>query len=256
MLDSHVFGVVNYGTADSVIRYFYSVKSAMREEKFKFLVCDNFSNPDERVKLDNFKRIHDNFILLYQENIGYGRGLNVILSYITEKYYDQRLRVILSNSDLELNRYVVQNFKERTAYIPVINGRRSLFLNTLQKNILILMKMNIFSEYFLGFLFRTAVLKIFRYCNAQPWTCHGSVFILDYTVSEVFESIFNEDTFLYSEELEFGSYVEFFGYEWSFLDYSFSHRGSESISKTFSSQYSRNKLYHDSFRNWVKRWSY
>ena len=68
------------------------------------------------------------------------------------------------------------------------------------------------------------------------------------------ENLFNADTFLYSEELEFGSYMERAGVKFIDTEIKYVHTAHAATSKIINSRNDFLRLWKSSFNNWITRW--
>ncbi|MFG6562394.1 glycosyltransferase family 2 protein [Sulfitobacter sp. 1A15299] len=248
--DSQIFfGCVNYNSADEVQNYYNSI--SLNVENFQFVVADAYHSEAAREEI-NIVAKRNNFQIFEVENLGYSHGLNrlIELALMTNAQL-----FVVGNSDLLLASKFPRLSPQSKAYMPtLVEGRRNRnpFLNILQSKYLRLHYLAARYNLFWLFYVNLAALKVLGLLPARPWTCHGSLFIMDRSIANA--KIFNENTFLYSEELEFGSYLSKNGYPLEAIDLRVLHDAHVSTGSTTKNKKKFFKIWRTGFLNWWFRY--
>lgn len=223
----------------------------------RVILVDNFSNAQHRNKIAAYCT-ENGIELITLPNVGYGVALNRAIEYLSS-YRDlgceAQTVLVMGNIDVEF-KYLPSTIPQKKVYIPdATDGVRILnpFLTRCQKKFL---KFHDFAERLdskLILIIGILVLKCTRFFPSKPWAVHGSIFALDLQLATG-AVIFNSNTFLYSEELEFASWVEKNDFELDYSEISYEHTGGVS---TFEYRRSFKKFFSVwkvSFKNWRNRW--
>lgn len=254
----HIFCIVNYGTSNELKSYLDSIDLIFENSNdYTVFIADNYSTEAERLNVRNLKVLHPNLVIAEYENIGYGNALNNLNKLVISIYPNEQLRLVFSNADLKLIFYNEQRFMNGTAYLVNINGRKSLFLTQLQSATIKYFKVeNLFNKIW-TFRVYLVIQNILGFLPSKTFASHGSVMIFDAWSNNLQNKlIFNTRTFLYSEELEFGSWIESMNYRWSNMGWYFKHIESASIKKIYPTNSSKLPLFKLSLINWRRRWKY
>ena len=254
-IDQAVFAAVNYGTPELIVPWVQSIKRL--DQNAHIYLLDNFSTAYCRSKVKGFCK-EMGVELLVSENVGYGRALNILISHIRKKYSkgEKANRVIyIGNLDIE--------YKELPKHIPMGNVAyilkatenrrdRNPFLTRLQKRFLFLHAASLKTRSLFIFQSIILIIKIISLFPSKPWTTHGSVFCFNFDALND-EDIFNEKTFLYSEELEYGSWLDR-SPKTPLISISghYEHQANVSTSMLISSKRDFFNLWRPSFENWLQ----
>lgn len=252
------FVAVNYGTSTLIDVWARSCRAASENEPCKLYLVDNFKSDDERAMV---KKVSDeqDLILIENENVGYGKALNDAFDVIrNESALSEDDLIIAGNLDLEIKRKDVVVSTKPTAYMPMVfqDGKdKNPYIKKIQRPLLPL--------YGLVYLTRSPVLfkavagfiKIFKAFPSRPYTCHGSLFVINGALlKDMTGSIFNPDSFLYVEELEFGEYLAQHRINLTTSEIIVNHIGRVSTAEVTENLNESIRLWAPSWRNWRQRW--
>lgn len=253
----NIFIAVNYCTSSLIHSWVESIVNL--DERALIILVDNFSNISERDKVVQICNLLDITFLLF-DNIGYGAAINRAVDYIHQTFSfrpDCNVIVHAGNLDIEI-KHIPDNFpKGNYAYIMRAqeSGRnRNPFLTNLQKKFVLLHAFSLSLNSIAWFKFVIFLLRLISYIPSPTWTVHGSLFSVNYSALRLKGPIFDANSFLYSEELEFGSWlnhapltkiIECDGkYEHC------AHAATKSINSSASDFF---ELWKPSFRNWLNK---
>lgn len=245
---------VNYGTSEILDAWFESIKNNCSQSLI-YLV-DNFQSSEERSKVRSICLNHGG-ILIESENIGYGRALNLAF----EKMYNLKLTnddvIFAGNLDIQYNS--IPDFMASGKYVYLsraLEGKRNRnpFLTKAQFNVSRLQKYahllkSSYLQRVISLLTRVAGL-----IPSKPWTVHGSLFVFNASLLVEKCPIFNSESFLYCEELEFGSYIYSKGFTIVSSEVEYEHLSHAATSKLGLSRTNINPHWLLSYGNWISRW--
>ena len=250
----YVIGV-NYDSSGSISNWVTSIRNATPNAKI--ILVDNYSNSEERVKCLSLSKELD-FRLLLSDNVGYGKALNLAFTWVKDHSKGESSTILAGNIDITFKTIPKKFECGKFCYIPEVyegNRNRNPFMTRAQKSILPIYNMaySMNSTFFL----KIAMLfnRIVAYVPSKPWAVHGSLFCFDISLLQNSCELFNEDTFLYCEELEFASIVEKEGFDYCNVGLSYHHAAHVSTSKLVTDLSSFMHLWKPAFRNWNKRWN-
>lgn len=251
----NIFIGVNYGTSNLIHKWYESISSLTTE--YEIYLVDNYSSDHERIMA---KKICEELDIefIQSENVGYGQALNKCLRVIRNRYGKRENFLILAgNIDIRFIKLSLELPNGNYVYVAsAMEGKRNRnpFLTVCQKKFLHLHKLSLASGspiVMLGVIF---ILKFIGFFPSRIWTVHGSLFCFNSCILRDSE-IFNDNTFLYSEELEFGSYVQYIsGSEFLNADIVYEHIGHASTSKIISTKADFYNIWNTGFYNWLNRW--
>ena len=238
--------VLNYNDSDTVIKYIEKVKSYKNVRKL--LVVDNCSkdNSVEKIKEYTSDKIE---LIISDKNGGYGYGNNYGIRYLVDKYDSEY--ILLSNPDIIVDEQTIEkmeiflrkndDYAIVAPYMLDINGKKQF--NTAFK---LPSKM----EYIISLGLLAKKIKTFYYNDLekeknvykQVDAVSGSMFLMDSKKMIKF-GMYDEKIFLYCEEVVLGIKMKENKQKIALLlQESFIHNHSVSISKTYKSELSKNKL--------------
>jgi hypothetical protein len=247
-----IFIAVNYNTSGLIEGWYHSIKKTCKESVI--YIVDNFYSEREREKVITVcNRLDVN--VLASDNIGYGRALNKCLSIVKSEYKDciivaGNLDVTFLNfpSDLPVGNYV---------YVcKAMEGSRDRnpFITKFQSRFLFLHKFSIFSDNIFIFMAVIFLIKMAGIFPSKLWAVHGSVFCFSSSLLSD-KNIFNDNTFLYSEELEFASYVEHVSKsQFKMTGIKYQHAAHASTSSIIKKKKDFLAIWKPGYINWRKRW--
>lgn len=248
-----VFISVNYGTCELIQGWVKNVRSFVPDAYF--IIVDNFKSQDERLMVRELSR-ELSFILLEADNIGYGRALNLAISYAKKQLSSSEKIFFAGNLDIKYSSIPMDFPSGKYVYQPrAYEGlrNRNPFLTRLQKKWLFLHFFTLKTNSPYALLFVTSCLKILGFIKSKVWTVHGSLFCFNEQCLYD-ENIFNEKSFLYSEELEFGSYMEMNKCEFISSPLEYYHEAHVATSGLICSKEKFIEIWRPSFINWMGRW--
>lgn len=249
-----IFIAVNYNTSRLIEVWHNSIKKIC-DDNFLYVV-DNFHSELERGRVVAICRrlgIH----VLESENVGYGSALNKCLSIVKSEHKD--CIIVAGNLDVTFLKFPSDLPVGNYVYVcKAMEGSkdRNPFLTTLQSKFLFLHKFSMASD---NIFILTAVIFLIRMVGMFPsklWAVHGSVFCFNSSLLSDM-NIFNENTFLYSEELEFASYVEHISKsEFIFTGITYKHSAHAATSSIIKKKRDFLAIWKPGFANWQKRWGH
>ena len=249
------FIVVNYRTWSHVIS---CVESIVKHSDNSIIVVVDNSDMEIDAKVASVLR-ELNVSVIACKNIGYGQAINKGLHHISSVLIEKKLVVHACNADVvfkHVDRYDAREGSLRF-YVPRLRSKnrntKSKFMNMLNRRFTISISRFYYQR--VGWVFGVvaALQKVILAMPSRVYTTHGCIFIFDFFPSTRNSLVFNENTFLYSEELEFGEYMLKNGFSAVDCHTTVAHEGSVSISKIYSSSEKR-ALFFASLTNWRKRW--
>lgn len=249
-----VFLTVNYGTSSLLSDWVSNIREQVSDPII--VVVDNFKNNEERSKAKHICTSQDVYFV-ESTNQGYGNSLNLGIKYCKENFTLKNAVFFAGNMDIKYLNIPYHLPRGEFVYIPkALEGKRNRnpFLTRLQSVALPLHKLTIKldSVYFL--LFVTTIIKLLGYIPSKLWAVHGSLFCFHSECLHESEEIFNSDSFLYSEELEFASYVEKYLCQFVDSDITYQHDAHAATGDVISSKRAFLNMWKPSFLNWIKRW--
>lgn len=249
-----IFIAVNYNTSELIEGWHDSIKKTCKDNVL--YVVDNFHSELERGRVITIcKRLGVN--VLESENVGYGRALNKCLLIVKSEYKD--CIIVAGNLDVTFLKFPTDIPAGNYVYVcKAMEGSkdRNPFLTVLQSRFLFLHE---FSISFNNIFILKAVIFLIKMAGMFPsklWAVHGSVFCFHSSLlSDI--NIFNDNTFLYSEELEFASYVEHISKsEFKLTGIKYEHVAHAATSSIIKKKRDFLAIWKPGFVNWQKRWGY
>lgn len=253
-MQKNYFISVNYNSCESALLWLKSIRKL--DPRGEVIIVDNYYSEDERRRMQAISDEHK-IVLLTAENIGYGRALNAAFEYLKVKQIPvEDIVIFAGNLDVKFTSIAMKKQHFPSAYVPTVNERnrnRNPFLTTFQRRLLGLHRLSLLSGNRYVFMSVILLLKLARLVPSKIWAVHGSMFIFD---GEVLNNgrMFNEETFLYSEELEFASYLQYNSIPLVDCDVAYEHVGGVATSAIVSSISDFMQIWKPSFINWLNRW--
>ena len=248
---------VNYGTSSIIKKWSDSIKNT--DTDYCLVIVDNFYSDEER---QNTIKLCDQLDIKFipSENIGYGAGLMKGINELIKLELKEGDIIFAGNLDLEYLKLPKQFIQGKFAYVPRViesnKSNRNPFLTLIQAKFQFLYALAAKFESRFLYLLAISVNKILGFIPSKIWTVHGSLFCFNSACISDKELPFNEDSFLYGEELEFGSFVEsnsidFLNYEESIHVFHDSHVATSDL---ISNQTGFINIWSKSFLNWYNKW--
>lgn len=245
---------VNYKSSKCIIPWVESIYHL--DEKANVFLVDNFSSNREREICEKLA-IEYNFILIPSDNIGYGRALNLAFSYLKNNFNPSIKTVVYAgNIDIKYNRIPNNISYGNYVYLSEAvegNRNRNPFLTELQAKILPIYNLVLKTNSVLILKGIIGLNKVIGFIPSNVWAIHGSLFTFNGSLLEHGNTIFNENSFLYCEEIEFASYFHEKKFKIVPSDIIYSHDAHVSTAAVVSDLSDFLKLWKKSFFNWNKR---
>lgn len=252
MLKRNYYLTVNYGSSHHITSWVASIK--LIDKNAVFYLVDNFHSDKELYTVRDIC-IDNDINLIESSNVGYGRGLNIGLSNLLNN--NDCNYIFFGNLDIEFVSLPKLELMDDGVIVPTVleNGlNRNPFLTVLQKKFLFLHKISIYSNSLIVFRFVILIQKFLSFFPSDIWAVHGSQFAISFNLlKNKGSNIFNPNSFLYAEELEFASYFQ----DEKFIQnvgFVVKHTGGISTNEFFSSRREFYDNWKISMRAWFKRW--
>lgn len=249
------FIAVNYGTSDLIESWVSSIRKA--SQNFSIVLVDNFKNQGER-DVVRVLREKLGFNLIELENVGYGQALNKAIDFCLADAQAHDFIVFAGNLDIAYESLPDDLPEGRFVYVAqAMEGERNRnpFLTKMQRRVVGFHRLSLLTNSLFVWMAVILVTKIVGKIPSKIWTVHGSLFIFSSKCIDKNREMFNAQSFLYSEELEFGSYMESKGAKFIDVDIVYRHAAHAATGSVVASRREFMSLWVPSFRNWVKRWA-
>jgi GT2 family glycosyltransferase len=251
------FVAVNYGTSALLPAWFDNIKTVFNNPVI--YVVDNYHSETSRLKAREVCRSNE-ICLIESDNIGYGRALNLAFNKIREDHFitDQDV-VFAGNLDITFTKFPDSVAPGQFVYMLRAmegNRNRNPFLTTTQLYISLLQKYALKKN---SILIQTLISKLTLAAKVIPsknWAIHGSLFVFNGSLLKLNENPFNEESFLYCEELEFASFANRNRFEILKVNGGYNHTAHVATSKLAFDKANLNPYWTQSYKNWLKRWNY
>jgi len=238
---------LNYNDSKTVIEF---VNSIVRFPSVrKIIIVDNCSTDDSLKRLENIQSDKVD-VVKSDKNGGYGAGNNLGIKYLCEKYESEY--ILLANPDVvisentinELEKFI-KNKPEYSVVAPMMTDADGVIQYNSAFKIPRLISYLISFELFLSRKIKPFCYKGIEKTNrsfCEVDSVAGSLFMMNAKDMLRF-GLFDENVFLYSEELVLGIKFKNAGLKMALLaNKSYVHNHSVSISKTYRSACKRNML--------------
>jgi GT2 family glycosyltransferase len=247
-----VFIAVNYGTSHLIAPWSQSIKRCI--ESPVLVVIDNYRSDEERNKVQDLC-ISNGVDFIASNNVGYGRALNHAISSVLSQYKGFDIDFFVGNIDVEYTKIGSLPDGDFVFMATALEGRRNRnpFLTEAQMRFLPLHWLTLQTMSPFVLIVVTTILKVIGYFPSRPWAVHGSVFCFSSRILKR-GCLFNEDSFLYSEELEFASYARSVGAQIVKVDIEYIHIAHASTSNIIKNRKDFLRHWRQSFINWRSRW--
>lgn len=217
---SDVFIVLTYKNTEDVLELLESFKKVLVSD-YKVIIVNNFYSEETRKELEHISKKH-NCDFIPQENNGYGAGNNRGIKFALD-HYDFK-RIVISNPDIVLNKYNTNWFDQAPSgvyggVISNLNGKRQNPLRVFDLNLtnntnyyLLIQhsKMLFYLSIFIAKIHRSLVLCSLRK-NKRVFAVHGSFFLITADLLNRIIPVFDENIFMYGEELDIAKKFKLLG---------------------------------------------
>lgn len=245
---------VNYGTSNLIESWWRHISKHTKDAKF--IIVDNFKSQNERKKVE---KICNNYkiTLIKLDNIGYGKALNIAIKYCVNQQNKVPAIIFAGNLDIEFSHIPKKLEHGNYVYIPkVMEGykNRNPFLTKLQKKVVGLYRVQLPFSSPIALNIMISLTKFLGFFPSPTWATHGALFCFNMQVIDSSLNVFNEESFLYCEELEFASYMEKQGAIFLDSNIACNHIGGVATSSIISSKKDFLKIWKPSMKNWINKW--
>jgi len=251
----YVFIAVNYGTEDYVENWVASIRRCI--EPAKIIIVDNYKSDASRTWMKELAK-EMNFTLIESANIGYGGALNKGVNFaLANSSREENEVFFLSNLDVEFDK-IPPLVDKRSSYLPSVlqNGReRNPFMTVFQRKVIFQYDLAAKLNSVLLLKVAVAITKVLGLIPSQVYAMHGSCFCISKKAISAFDtSIFNDESFLYCEELEFAEYIKKNGVKIEKSEIACKHIGGVATGPFFNTKSAVFPIWRKSWLHWRSRW--
>lgn len=254
----YVFITINYGTSKLIKPWAESIRKNC--SNCILILVDNYYSDEERQNVTSLANDH-NIELIYSDNHGYGKSLNTALKYFKKNLSKSKENdIIFFIGNIDINFLNIPKYlpKEKNVYEPTIKEKRrnrNPFLTKLQSRYRFLYKLASRTESLLIYYIAVTFNKFLGIFPSKTWAIHGSLFCFHYLAIQKNIKIFNENSFLYAEELEFASYMEQNDVNFIKSDILVEHFPHAATIEIVRDRKNFIKIWKKSYDNWLERWN-
>jgi hypothetical protein len=251
----YIFIGVNYNSSCLIEPWVESIKS--KASNYQIIIVDNFSNNNERNKVKSLSE-KLSFKLIESENTGYSKAMNQAL--ILYKNRIKNAVIFCGNLDVTFSN-IPKNLKDGNfVYIPIVKElkrkNRNPFLTNLQKKVIPIYSLSAKRKSVALYYLAIIVNKFIGFIPSKIWAIHGSLFCFNSSlINDTDDLPFNNDSFLYGEEIEFASYIESKNFILVKSKITINHLANATTSLIIKNQRQFINLWAPSFINYIKRWN-
>ncbi len=204
-------------------------------------VVDNYSGQEERERLEEIAR-DTGATVMHRANTGYGSALNAGIDRILASHPEDAL-VLFGNVDVMPvsiggARLGALELPEITVLQDGVD--RNPFLTWSQRRTLPWFGLPLRTGNWASLVAVQAASRLLRFLSSRTWAVHGSMFAATTDQLRSLVPLFDDDVFLYCEELFFARKAERLGYKFTRVPIVVDHIGSVS---TFAVKASREKFF-------------
>ena len=250
---------VNYRTSELIHTWANSAREHIPQ--VELLLVDNFSSGAER---KNVRQICEklSITLILSENNGYGSALNTAFKEIKVNNHITKTDLIMAgNIDLEFENFLEPRKSEVTVYMPKIIERQKLryrnrnpFITQVQLYCVCIFKPLLRCDAQFLIIFIQVLYKFLGYLPSKAKGVHGSLFCFNAGLLNLSANIFNDNAFLYCEEIEFAKFLETNHIAIEPWETVIVHEAHQSISQSFRRNRDRHELWKQSYLEFLNRW--
>ena len=239
---NHVFISVNFNSSHLIDNWIKSINNCSTNSHI--IIVDNFSTVEEREIIREFSKKYS-FKLLEMDNVGYSKAMNQALIFC-KKIFKKGI-IFCGNLDITFLNIPDKIIDGSYVYVPKVieekRNNRNPFLTAKKKSIYI---------YFLAVILN----KITGFFPSKIWAIHGSQFCFNSSlINDSKDLPFNNNSFLYSEEWEFASFIESNNFSFLKSDINVKHFSNATTSILIKDQKDFIKIWAPSFINYINRWN-
>lgn len=253
----YFFLAVNYRTSDKIEGWTNHIRA--HNINTDLYVVDSFSDENEReraTKICNRLGVK----IIYSENFGYGNSLNVGLDIIKKDAVDEMKYAIFifGNLDVSFLKVSCKSLDTACAFMPkIMEGRRNRnpFMTKLQRKFVWVYWPAAIAKSNILFLIAALFIRIIGKIPSKPYASHGSVLCVNGLALEaIHEPIFNKNSFLYWEEMDFADLLNKYQIPLIESDILVEHSRHASTLNLTKSRKKVTLYWATSWRNWAARY--
>lgn len=246
---------VNFRTSHLISSWANSIRRCYQHPKL--ILIDSFSSEDELEAVREVGETLDIHII-ESENRGYGSALNKAITFVkTDPNFSADI-IMCGNLDLEFSHIPILDPQPKFVYVPKVSDGNKINLNPFLTHFQLKhFKHYKYAAYLNSSLFYFLSVTLNKVLGLVPSpiaAIHGSLFCFTPDLIDDDVMPFNEDSFLYGEELEFASYCQWRDAIFVPSEIQVRHLGHKSTSLVISRHKDFMKYWAPSFFNWLKRW--
>lgn len=215
-----IFVVLTYKNTQDILKFLNSLLTVVKTKYHVIIVNSYYDEKTKRIFENIAQKNKYDFISV--ENKGYGFGNNIGIKYAIDNY--QFKRIIIANPDIIIKKFDHKFLDQAIAgvYGGAITTKTGKIQNPLRAKDMYLTnntayfltaKKNIIMFYLSIFISKIQRLKIYYFGKdpARVFAVHGSFFILYKEILEDIEKVFDENIFMFTEEIDIANFFKLKG---------------------------------------------
>jgi len=251
---NNIFISVNFKSSHLIDNWVKSINNCSIDSDV--IIVDNFSTIEEREILRLSSKKYS-FKLIELDNVGYSKAMNQALLFCKKTF--KKGIIFCGNLDITFLNIPDRFIHGSYVYVPKVTeakrNNRNPFLTVLQKKINPIYKIAAKKKSVYIYFLAVILNKIAGYCPSKIWAIHGSLFCFNISLINDLDNLpFNDNSFLYSEEWEFASFIESNNFSFAKSDIHIKHFSNATTSILIKDQKDFIKIWAPSFINYVNRW--
>ena len=252
---NYVFISVNFNSSYLIDNWIKSINNCSTNSHV--IIVDNFSTTEEREIIRSFSKKYS-FKLLELDNVGYSKAMNQALLFCKKTF--KKGVIFCGNLDITFLNIPRRIINGSYVYVPKVTeskrNNRNPFLTVLQKKIIPIYKSAAKKKYIYIYFLAVILNKILGFFPSKVWAIHGSLFCFNFSlIRDLNDLPFNNNSFLYSEEWEFASFIENNNFSFLKSDIHIKHFSNATTSILIKNQKDFIKIWAPSFINYINRWN-
>lgn len=251
---NYVFISVNFNSSHLIDNWIKSINNCSTNSDI--IIVDNFSTIEER-KIIRLFSIKYSFKLLELDNVGYSMAMNQALLFCKKTF--KKGIIFCGNLDITFLNIPDRIDQGSFVYVPKVTeskrNNRNPFLTVLQKKTIPIYKIAAKKKSIYIYFLAVILNKILGFFPSKIWAIHGSLFCFNVSlINDLNDFPFNNNSFLYSEEWEFASFIESNNFSFLKSDIHIKHLSNATTSILIRDQKDFVKIWAPSFINYINRW--
>ena len=252
---NYVFISVNFNSSYLIDNWIKSINNCSTNSHI--IIVDNFSTTEEREIIRSFSKKYS-FKLLELDNVGYSKAMNQALLFCKKTF--KKGVIFCGNLDITFLNIPRKIINGSYVYVPKVTeserNNRNPFLTVLQKKIIPIYKSAAKKKSIYIYFLAVILNKILGFFPSKVWAIHGSLFCFNFSlIRDLNDLPFNNNSFLYSEEWEFASFIENNNFSFLKSDIHVKHFSNATTSILIKNQKDFIKIWAPSFINYTNRWN-